>query len=57
VECKQYGKKVPATTVHHIKERSEFPELEYDINNLECLCSPCHNKKHPEKGKTIKGRY
>ncbi len=57
VECSRYGKKTPATVVHHIWERSRFPELEYDINNLECLCNSCHNKKHPEKGRKRKGRY
>ena len=50
VECKRYGKRVLATTVHHIKEREDFPELQYDMSNLESLCAACHNKKHPDKG-------
>lgn len=56
VECKRYGRKVPANVVHHIKERADYPELQYDINNLECLCDSCHNKKHPDKGGYVKGQ-
>ena len=57
VECSRYGKKTPATVVHHIKERSAYPELEYELGNLESLCEACHNKRHPEKGSKRKGRY
>lgn len=57
VECNRYGKKTPATVVHHVKERSAYPELEYELTNLESLCEACHNKKHPERGSKIKGRY
>lgn len=28
--------------VDHIKPRSRFPELEYDINNLQVLCKDCN---------------
>lgn len=51
VECVRYGKHTQATTVHHVKERDDYPELRYDASNLESLCAACHNKKHPEKGK------
>lgn len=37
---------VPATTVHHIKERRECPELALEIDNLESLCAPCHSSHH-----------
>lgn len=40
----------PATVVHHIKPRKEYPELALELNNLQSLCDACHNKKHPEKG-------
>ncbi len=56
VECKRYGKKIIATTVHHIKVRLEYPELQYDMSNLESLCASCHNKRHPEKGGFVKGQ-
>ena len=40
----------PATVVHHIKPRSERPDLALELDNLQSLCDACHNKKHPEKG-------
>lgn len=49
-ECKRYGRKVLATTVHHIKHLEEYPELALVNSNLISLCESCHNKKHPEKG-------
>lgn len=47
----RYGKvclKCGATTqiqVDHIKPKSKFPELTYDINNLQPLCWPCNKQK------------
>ncbi len=35
---------VPADMVHHIKERSEYPELALTLDNLISLCNACHNK-------------
>ena len=29
--------------VHHKKPRKTHPELAYDIENLEALCTKCHN--------------
>lgn len=49
-ECRKYGRRVEAATVHHIKHADEHPELVYEDNNLISLCSKCHNKMHPEKG-------
>jgi len=40
-----------ATTVHHIKHLKVAPELAFDNENLESLCSECHNIEHPEKFK------
>ncbi len=48
--CKRYGRIRAATTVHHMKPVEEYPELAYDLDNLESLCEQCHNKTHPEKG-------
>lgn len=49
--CKRFGKKVEATTVHHIKHYDTNPELGLIDSNLVSLCSACHNKAHPEKAK------
>ena len=38
-----------ATVVHHIIQRSERPDLELTIENLESICAECHNREHPEK--------
>lgn len=57
-KCKRYGKRVPATVVHHIKHLEDYPELAYDDSNLISLCAACHDKEHPEKGrKGLHGRY
>lgn len=48
--CLRYGRRVDATTVHHIKELEKYPELAYTDSNLVSLCDACHNKQHPEKG-------
>ena len=53
-ECKKYFKNEEATVVHHIIEVWEDLSKAYDINNLESLCTKCHNKRHPEKAKKIK---
>ena len=50
VECRKYGRRIEASTVHHIKHADTNPELAYENSNLVSLCSACHNKMHPEKG-------
>lgn len=49
-ECKKYGRRREAQTVHHIKPVELFPELAFVDSNLTSLCGACHNKQHPEKG-------
>lgn len=49
-DCKKYGRRVDAQTVHHDKTVEEYPELAFEDSNLVSLCNPCHNKRHPEKG-------
>lgn len=49
-ECRKYGRKTEAVTVHHIKHADTNPELIYTDSNLISLCNSCHNKQHPEKG-------
>lgn len=42
-----------AVEVHHIKpiQTDEGWNLRLEWNNLEALCTACHNGRHPEKGK------
>lgn len=42
--CLCCGQKAPNVQLHvdHIKPRSKFPELEFDINNLQILCKDCN---------------
>ena len=41
-----------ANTVHHIIPRKERPDLALDPSNLESICAICHNREHPEKGRS-----
>jgi 5-methylcytosine-specific restriction protein A len=34
-----------AEHVHHIKEIYEYPELKWDMCNLESICRQCHGKE------------
>ena len=45
-ESKRYGKQVQATTVHHIFQRDEYPEYEWEPWNLISLCDKAHNEMH-----------
>lgn len=40
-----------AVTVHHILPLLERPDLALCYSNLISLCQPCHNVRHPEKGR------
>jgi len=44
--CKAKGKVGPAENVHHMKEVKTHPELALSLDNLQCLCIPCHNEVH-----------
>jgi predicted RNase H-like nuclease (RuvC/YqgF family) len=38
---------------HHVKPKSQYPELKFDLENGVTLCVDCHkdhHKKHPVKG-------
>ena len=52
--CLRYGKKVPATHAHHKKPIDDYPELAYDVDNGEALCTACHNKVEPRINKKMK---
>lgn len=44
--CRKEDRLVVAVIVHHIKERSERPDLSLDPENLEPLCSHHHSLHH-----------
>ena len=41
-----------ATTVHHLIPIEERPDLALCLENLRSLCEACHNRRHPEKGRS-----
>ena len=45
-ECKRYGKRVDADTVHHIYVADIYIEYAYCDWNLISLCNACHNSMH-----------
>jgi 5-methylcytosine-specific restriction protein A len=47
--CEQKGETTAATTVHHVIERRERPDLELDRDNLHSSCGPCHSRHHAAK--------
>ena len=46
-ECKKYGKSTAAVHAHHIRPRSDAPELARVVSNGMALCEACHNKIEP----------
>jgi 5-methylcytosine-specific restriction protein A len=50
VRCETEGRLVPATIVHHIRERLERPDLALDPANLLSMCDKCHSSLHKSKG-------
>lgn len=48
--CKRKGKlAVYGNIVHHIVELREDESLAYEVDNLETVCTACHNTLHPER--------
>lgn len=43
---KRYGRKVEATTVHHIFPAADYPEYQWCDWNLISVCSVVHNSFH-----------
>lgn len=50
-ECRRGGLLKAATTVHHLEEVKDYPELKLDWDNLESSCASCHSRHHASKGK------
>ena len=48
-DCKRYGRKTPATLVHHVIPYEEDAAMALDEKNLVSLCEACHNRRHPER--------
>ena len=42
----RYGKRIPATTVHHVFPREEFPEYQWEPWNLISVSTEVHNSLH-----------
>ncbi|NBI30725.1 HNH endonuclease [Chengkuizengella marina] len=49
--CIKQNKLTLADIVHHIEHLEDHPSRALDMDNLLSVCSSCHNKEHPEKGK------
>jgi len=41
-ECLKRGRTTPVAQVHHIRSAALYPELFFDLSNLESVCVPCH---------------
>jgi hypothetical protein len=41
---------------HHKKSFAEYPDLRYEVENGETLCTDCHAKEHPEIAALIKSK-
>ncbi|MFS1512526.1 HNH endonuclease [Chengkuizengella sp. SCS-71B] len=40
-----------ADILHHLEHLEDNPDKALHMDNLLSVCSSCHNKGHPEKGK------
>lgn len=43
--CSICGKETDLT-IHHIKQKSEYPELRFRTNNMMLVCKDCHKRMH-----------
>ena len=51
--CKRFGKRLDATTVHHIYPAEKYPEYVWHDWNLISLCGKCHDKMHDRTNDTL----
>ena len=52
-EEKRYGRRVPATTVHHIWPAEDYPEYAYCLWNLISLSAGAHDSMHDRKTRKL----
>lgn len=52
----RYGRRVEATTVHHIFPAETFPEYQWEPWNLVSLCAAEHNAMHTREGDDLTER-
>lgn len=45
-----------ALVAHHIKPKSQYPELKFDVDNGQTLCVDCHKDHHKENPVTGIGK-
>ena len=50
---KRYGKAVPATTVHHIFPREDYPQYQWKDWNLISVSTEVHNRLHYRQTQTL----
>lgn len=53
---KRYGKRVQATTVHHVFPREEFPEYQWEPWNLISLAGDVHDEMHDRATWALTGK-
>lgn len=51
--CQDCGAEPEVPHTHHIKSKSEHPELKTDVDNGVTLCEDCHADRHPDKAHLI----
>lgn len=55
--CKAKGRYHKAENVHHVKEVKIAPHLSLTLDNLLCVCIPCHNEIHERSVNKNKPRF
>jgi len=45
-KCKRKLKILRAHNFSHIKPKGKYPELKYELSNIEILCYCCHSEYH-----------
>lgn len=54
--CERCKLQTIAKEVHHIKDAKTYPELFYELTNLESLCKPCHSSHTAKENKPKPGK-